>query len=752
MIDVPSFVNFVAAENAAAGMSRGLVERMEAWGTLVAQAQRILAEVQNDLSRRAWGYDPAAYYDPGYSAPLIAAARVLDAAASARSLEGDQRQRLAMCAAAGFAMGGNFPSAKAALDGNAALERQRSPFVWLAVGCFSPQLLGRARIVAVEQENALCSEAIESLQAYLATAEYDLIRRLDQFILRMFDACVDNFESILLGYARVAVRHLALLSTRNALQAALPESVVGRLLDAELFTLLPSQYGVLCQSQFLNSSQNALLCLPTSTGKTLIGEIAIARALAQGPGLAIYIAPYIAIGVQAGRALRKHLPRQYRVHTLVAGLSPEFPINSTDHREIVVTTPERLDSILRHYSKLDDLRIVVMDEAHMVEDGVRGAKAEALLSRLRLQQHRGRKFRIVALSAVMAQSANFRDWLGVPDEMFHSCLWRPTARRVALWRSNNKLTWLYAGDELRPPGAKSTDILGTRKLVWPRSMYPAHDFARIKSQTSAFFTNAAYLCRHLYEEYHQPILCVCASRSSSRGVAAQLAEEFEPYEVLDDLLVEIIGFIDGQAQHLMGLKQCLLSGVAYHNAALPFRLRQLIEQAVERRILRVVCATTTLAEGVDLPFRVTVLADWLQWRMDTKSQQQPFGALKFRNIAGRAGRAGVFTEGDTVVFENLLGPSRFVDHQNRTGAILTMLDTPRQVQSALEEEDIVPTELEARKRVLSSNFLAAIRENPDDESLEKSFAKVLLLRKLPSGETAEQLASKIKAGVLEGGD
>jgi helicase len=99
---------------------------------------------------------------------------------------------------------------------------------------------------------------------------------------------------------------------------------------------------------------------------------------------------------------------------------------------IRITTPERLDSILCHFSKMDDLRIVVMDEAHIVADGVRGAKVEALLSRLRLQQHNGRAFRIVALSAVMAHSQRFREWLGVPDEMFHTCLWRPTARRGAV--------------------------------------------------------------------------------------------------------------------------------------------------------------------------------------------------------------------------------------------------------------------------------------------------------------------------------
>jgi len=254
----------------------------------------------------------------------------------------------------------------------------------------------------------------------------------------------------------------------------------------------------------------------------------------------------------------------------------------------------------------------------------------------------------------------------------------------------------------------------------------------------------------MHEEYREPVLCVCASRASSRGVAYRRADDLDSLEVFSDELADAIAFIDTYAPHLAGLRACLRRGIAFHNAALPLQLRQLIEKAVERRVLKVVCATTTLAEGVDLPFRVTVLAEWLQWRMDTRDQQKPFGALKFRNIAGRSGRAGVFAEGDTIVFENVLGPSKFVDHQNRTGAILSMMERPDEVSSALEEE-VVSSESEARKRVMSANFLAAISENPRDATLERSYADKLLVRELPNGESAHQMMAKIRADVLGGG-
>jgi helicase len=500
----------------------------------------------------------------------------------------------------------------------------------------------------------------------------------------------------------------------------------------------------------LESSSNSLISLPTSTGKTLVGELLIAAALGTKPGLAVYVAPYVAIGMQASRALKQHLPKPYRVHTLVAGLTSDLQIRPSHFPEVVVTTPERFDAMLRRLETLENLRVVIVDEAHVVSDGARGVRLEALLARLRLKQQNGYDFKIVALSAVMTQSDRFREWLGVPDDQFITCLWRPTARRVAIWRTNNKLTWLYAGDELRPASAKATTIFGTKSLVWPERMYPADGFAQTKAQAPALFANAAFLCRQMYEEVHEPILCVCASRASSRGVAYRLAEDFEPNEVLDEALQKSVDYIESFAPHLTGLKACIQRGVAFHNAALPVELRQLIEAAVERRVMKVVCATTTLAEGVDLPFRVTVLAEWLQWKMDTRDQQKPFGALKFRNIAGRSGRAGVFTEGDTIVFENVLGPSRYADNQNRTASILSMMENPSEVGSALEE-DVFPAELEARRRVLSSSFLAAIRENPKDEALEKSFAKKLLGRRLPNGDSIDNVTAKIRADVLSGG-
>ena len=173
--------------------------------------------------------------------------------------------------------------------------------------------------------------------------------------------------------------------------------------------------------------------------------------------------------------------------------------------------------------------------------------------------------------------------------------------------------------------------------------------------------------------------------------------------------------IDRKYQYLRPLKDALLKGVAYHNSSLPHDVRQGIEQAVEARALKVVAATTTLAEGVDLPFRVTILVDWLVF---DGGGSVPMGDLLFKNIAGRCGRAGQFTEGDTIVFDNPVGDGQWTSssrrrlHQNK---IFFTLDSPT-LTSAINRLD-----QQAAVSAIGSQLMASIQENAGIEELNRTF-------------------------------
>jgi helicase len=164
--------------------------------------------------------------------------------------------------------------------------------------------------------------------------------------------------------------------------------------------------------------------------------------------------------------------------------------------------------------------------------------------------------------------------------------------------------------------------------------------------------------------------------------------------------------------------------VAFHNSTVPYPIRQLIENAVRKRDLIAVAATTTLAEGVDLPFRFTILVDWLTWQ---GGKQRPISSLLFRNVAGRCGRAGVFTEGDTIVFDNPLGEPTYTSppHRARVQSDIFLAEQPEELASALEAltEASASAHEESLGAGLASQFMAAIPENSEIDNLVEVFAK-----------------------------
>ena len=102
---------------------------------------------------------------------------------------------------------------------------------------------------------------------------------------------------------------------------------------------------------------------------------------------------------------------------------------------------------------------------------------------------------------------------------------------------------------------------------------------------------------------------------------------------------------------------------------------------------------------------------------------EPISTLLFRNVAGRCGRAGVFTEGDTIIFDNPLGKLRFtaerVRRKQQSDIFLTETMSP--LRSSIESIPS-PPDADLRYGVLSSQFMAAIPENTEDDNLAQSFA------------------------------
>lgn len=718
---LPEWLDYAFGENVAASMFRGLQGRTASWGELIATAQTVVGYYQDDLSSDTI----TSYYDQQNILPLIAASRILDTASQlSTGNDFSTRLSLGLTAATAFGMYGNFLSSAAVIrrltfEDFSLIESEDAAIVATA----APGLTGK--VLQFCQSDSPERYYLELLEQFLITGDVEQAERVRKALIDCIINATTSFRGGLLRSARVCLEHVFNLSVARTLAEKcphLPPKYVSRLVDKGVRLLLPPQYKAIVNHDLVNRGDNTIVSLPTSAGKTLLGELCLVSAFS-GPGLVCYLAPYVALGRQVMRSFEDHLPETFRLHLMVGTYRPADELNPEVHREVVIATPERMDALLRlNPDLIPHIRCVVSDEAHLIQSGTRGLKLEGLLTRLRLIQANGAKTRMVLLSAVLAEYEKLQDWIGAPDDAVVTSSWKPTARRLAIWKQDGQLVW-YVGDEpVRRPLATSESVIGKLTLPWPQqNLHSSTHFGQVRSQEPLVNNNIAYLAEYLLEQYGEPILCVCATKRATRNVAAAVANRLRETETLDPKVSQIIVRIQSSYPYLRSLGEFLRRGVAFHNSTVPHEIRQLIEDATKAKLLKVVVSTTTLAEGVDLPFRFTVLVDWLlEWQ---GSEPKPISPLLFKNIAGRCGRAGEFTEGDTIVFDNPVGEERYtqIAQREQYQRNIFLGEKPGELTSTLEQLIEPSTQREPLRAALASQFMASIPENPNRDNLAESF-------------------------------
>ena len=719
----PSWVAAEPSERTAAVMARQMSGPSESWGTLLAHSQAIIeAYTDTPEQTRVESYEFDRWKD------LIAAARVLDQAATPNGLrQEDDRRTAAILAACAFGMSGASVSATATIREHDLLTSDRTPGELTALALSSPNFSGE--IFPNLPAGSTHRTCIENIAAFLINGNDYELEAASSALKLAAEQEPDPWDAYLLRLSRLTLAHVERLSTIRVLKHAeyrFPNAYLDRLVSDNPM-LLPSQYEAVMEYGILNRDQNLLVSLPTGTGKTLLGELALLSALGQKPGLVCYIAPYVALGRQVADRIFRHVPPEVRITPLVGGYKEPSPLEPEVRQEVVVSTPERFDALLRLRPDLmSSIKCVVFDEAHMVANDQRGIRVEGIITRLKLGALTNEWApRFILLSAVLSNTAELARWLNITDENVVKGTWRPTAKRILHWGDDGVLR-LHAGDD--PMRETPSEVLGTTNLPWPNpNLKPTRHFGQIRDQTPLELENIAYLAEFELQQYGRPVLCVCANRPKTRQLAFHVARRLPMLEPIPDSVRQVIELIDGKYSYLLPLKMQLERGVAYHNSSLPQDVRVGLERALEGRHLKVVAATTTLAEGVDLPFRVTILVDWL---MFDGEQSAPMESLLFKNIAGRCGRAGQFTEGDTVIFDNPVGDDRYTrPHvRNELRQEIFFSETQPTLSSAINR-----ISEESAVSALGSQLLAAVSENPEADNLSEFFAANCFAYQRPGG-------------------
>ena len=368
--------------------------------------------------------------------------------------------------------------------------------------------------------------------------------------------------------------------------------------------------------------ENLLLSVPTAAGKTLIAEMSIIHALHQHHGRALYIVPLKALASEKYEDFKnKYSPLGLKIGLATGDI--ETPTHYLSGYQILIATAEKVDSLLRTRSQwlMHDLNIVVIDEIHFLNDEERGPTLEILTARIRQLNP---DVQIVALSATVSNAEEIARWL---DAKLVTSTWRP----IPLWEG------VYCDREIK---------------------FKNHPPRIIRADEPDDLTN---LTLDTLKSGGQAIVFV-NSRRSSQATSKQLCKAVgdtlsaEEKSRLAELAKKIVGSTSESTKVCRKLAEVVARGVAFHHAGLKPDQRKLVEDYFRGNLIKVICSTPTLAAGVNLPARRTILRD-------VKRFEEGFGAAyipvsEYKQCAGRAGRPQYDSTGEAVLMAKTSSEAR----------------------------------------------------------------------------------------------
>lgn len=369
-----------------------------------------------------------------------------------------------------------------------------------------------------------------------------------------------------------------------------------------------------------------MLSAPTGSGKTVIFELALVRMLTQDPenARAVYLAPTKAL---CSERTRDWSTRFGSVGCGVTELTGDsvHGLQVARKSRLIVTTPEKWDSLTRRWDEhsgiLSTISLLLIDEVHILNESQRGARLEVVVTRTRT---RGNHVRFVAVSATVPNLADVAAWIG-PN--LHAPRPGPLPQSAEIFQFD---------DSYRP--------CPLQKHVYG---YP-----KAKDE----FAFQAYLNHKLAEliETHaagRPCLVFCATRRSTLQAANTIAEARKKAEENGGRASNASGqaggrnSLRGETFEDQDLQTLVTSGIAFHHAGLSISDRRKVEQAFLADKISVLCCTTTLATGINLPAYCVIIRGTKQF----DGQWCEMSELDLIQMMGRAGRPQFDRSGVAVI-------------------------------------------------------------------------------------------------------
>ncbi len=349
----------------------------------------------------------------------------------------------------------------------------------------------------------------------------------------------------------------------------LPPQAKKLILKRGIDSLYPPQVKAIKKG--LLDGQNLVLAVPTASGKTLVAELAMLQGILTRGGKAIYMVPLKALAAEKYTDFAEFEELGIKVIQSTGDFdSEDFKLANYD---LIICTNEKIDSLLRHDTKwVKDVKIIVSDEVHLIDDANRGPTLEVVLARLKKTLPNSQ---ILALSATISNADEIADWL---DAELVQSDWRPVKLSEGVYLKG--VVEFSTGTQIRIP------IVSTKHP----EINIAYDTIKNSGQILVF-ANTRASSQATSERIGQEISRLLTAQEKNQLVV--LAEEL---------------LTSGEKTKLTErLAKVIQKGSAFHHAGLKPAARKIVENNFRKNLIKCVCATPTLAAGVNLPARRVVI-------------------------------------------------------------------------------------------------------------------------------------------------
>ncbi|XP_017011859.3 helicase POLQ-like isoform X1 [Drosophila takahashii] len=376
----------------------------------------------------------------------------------------------------------------------------------------------------------------------------------------------------------------------------------------------------------IKQRKNLIYALPTSGGKTLVAEILMLRELLCRERNVLFILPYVSIVQEKVSAMSPFaIDLDFLVEEYTAGKGKCPPEPRRKRRSLFIASIEKgavlMDSLI-DVQRPHEIGLVVVDELHLIGEKGRGATLEAFLTKVMFLNA---NIQIVGMSATIGNLSEISSFLNAD---VYTRGFRPVELKEYIKCGQDLLEINSAGQTLEEIFVPSRSV----------------DYNYSEAVKRADPDHLAGLISECAPEHC--CLVFCPSRKNCENVALLLSRIVPKQKFFEHRRSEKLDLMDA-LDKMCGILSPVLAktlpyGIAYHHSGLTTDERKYIETAYRFGVITVICCTSTLAAGVNLPAkRVIIRAPYVG--------QEFMTLCKYKQMVGRAGRAGLGEAGESIL-------------------------------------------------------------------------------------------------------